>query len=348
MHYKKLFVTPVPTLIGTAIPPCNVNINLMISMYVCTLRERMLSDLETARGRVAWAINAYQRHNLGKMFFHDDKQYQEEDNSFITTNTTKSDDKNHHVSFPSDLLASVFVFLPWQTLACSIPLVSQQWNQMCSGNEVWENVYLRHWLRPNPSHIHSTTLSSSLSSSSSPSSSSSSLRLHDTSTTSTNSTTPVAPFSLRISPPQANNSPIPPVAQVSSSSSSVSSTSVSLSFSSPQAQEKLLQKRNYNQLYWRDLFREKQRLLRLRMCPLIISCGGGAGSVVPILYGYPSVSLVAAARAGRVVIGLDHIPVGPWHFPVWACTKCNRKWRLFPWESSEHEEAPGGMELIPP
>jgi hypothetical protein len=29
----------------------------------------MMSDLHAARGRIPWAINAYQRHTLGKMFF---------------------------------------------------------------------------------------------------------------------------------------------------------------------------------------------------------------------------------------------------------------------------------------
>ena len=73
---------------------------------------------------------------------------------------------------------------------------------------------------------------------------------------------------------------------------------------------------------WRDEYRARHARDANMTCPECLT-----GKVTPIVYGFPSPSLVAAMRDGVVLLGGDYLVEGD---PNWACKACQSKWRAWP------------------
>eukprot|EP01102_Stenamoeba_stenopodia_P016857 TRINITY_DN5940_c0_g1_i2.p1 TRINITY_DN5940_c0_g1~~TRINITY_DN5940_c0_g1_i2.p1 ORF type:complete len:378 (-),score=109.60 TRINITY_DN5940_c0_g1_i2:35-1024(-) len=77
--------------------------------------------------------------------------------------------------------------------------------------------------------------------------------------------------------------------------------------------------------FWRELFREKKRretLRRIRECNRC-HC---LGSLVPILYGFPSEFIVSQAKKQRAKLGGDHVVL----IEKWCCLNCESTFASFP------------------
>jgi len=83
---------------------------------------------------------------------------------------------------------------------------------------------------------------------------------------------------------------------------------------------------------WKREFCQLDRIERNRCCP-ISTCEGRQteGSVVPIIYGFPTSELIEATKRGMAKIGADHIPVSNWSLPIWGCKVCRSPWKEYPW-----------------
>lgn len=77
---------------------------------------------------------------------------------------------------------------------------------------------------------------------------------------------------------------------------------------------------------WQAQFKRQYAYQRERRC---VKCGA-AGAIVPILYGFPSVQLLAGmeAQPRRLVLGGDHL-IDSCH--VWTCSSCRCAFRFWPY-----------------
>jgi hypothetical protein len=57
-------------------------------------------------------------------------------------------------------------------------------------------------------------------------------------------------------------------------------------------------------------------------------CTSCDDTIVAVVYGYPSTTLVAAQAAGDVLLGGDYLIDGD---PMWACRRCDARWASWPW-----------------
>lgn len=74
---------------------------------------------------------------------------------------------------------------------------------------------------------------------------------------------------------------------------------------------------------WRASYAARAAQLGALRCP---ACCGSR--LMPVVYGFPSVALVEAQRAGRVLLGGDYLHTED---PAWACGLCGEQWRTWPW-----------------
>ena len=86
--------------------------------------------------------------------------------------------------------------------------------------------------------------------------------------------------------------------------------------------EKESEKTHSSAIRWRDEYRARHARDANMTCPECLT-----GKVTPIVYGFPSPSLVAAMRDGVVLLGGDYLVEGD---PNWACKACQSKWRAWP------------------
>ena len=86
--------------------------------------------------------------------------------------------------------------------------------------------------------------------------------------------------------------------------------------------EKDSEKTHSSSIRWRDEYRARHARDANMTCPECLT-----GKVTPIVYGFPSPSLVAAMRDGVVLLGGDYLVEGD---PNWACKACQSKWRAWP------------------
>eukprot|EP00301_Raphidiophrys_heterophryoidea_P027451 c9663_g1_i4.p2 GENE.c9663_g1_i4~~c9663_g1_i4.p2 ORF type:complete len:139 (-),score=20.32 c9663_g1_i4:52-468(-) len=61
------------------------------------------------------------------------------------------------------------------------------------------------------------------------------------------------------------------------------------------------------------------------------------GSVMPVLYGYPSPELVALVQANRIKLGGDYFVPGD---VLWQCQRCRAGWVLYPYTTARPSSTP--------
>jgi hypothetical protein len=75
---------------------------------------------------------------------------------------------------------------------------------------------------------------------------------------------------------------------------------------------------------WRAAYGERAEQLGAMRCPLCAA----PRALTAVIYGFPATALVAAQRAGVVLLGGDYIfPTSP----SWACAACGLQWTAWPW-----------------
>jgi len=95
---------------------------------------------------------------------------------------------------------------------------------------------------------------------------------------------------------------------------------------------------NTHRVQWYHEYRARHAREHTMTCPECLT-----SKVTPIVYGFPSPSLVDAARNGIVNLGGDYLTEGD---PNWACRACRSRWRAWPFSwpdrsvvcDAEHED----------
>ena len=75
---------------------------------------------------------------------------------------------------------------------------------------------------------------------------------------------------------------------------------------------------------WRAAYSERSEQLGAMRCP----CCAAPRALTPVAYGFPAAGLVAAQRAGKLLLGGDYLMEKD---PAWACAACGLQWTAWPW-----------------